>query len=261
MVNTLEVNFPVAPAVAMPEPLQTIFFYVTAVGAAAVFIYSLFMSRRYGSAIPTLMVIGSAVAIVLEPLVGFLGHVVHPAEGSMRMFEAYTRVIPWHMGLAYIAAFGAINLVMFPRIAAGAITPRYVWTSCAVSVTAYILIEMYPVQAGLWVYYDNQPLWLWQGMAPLTWSFLNTACEILGPALVAVMFPYLKGPRQLLVVALIPMAALMGHLGAGWPMYTIMNSSAAQSSLLVQGSGIVTVGLALLVMQLARVLLSSQNRS
>lgn len=258
--NTLDVNFPVAPDVAMPELLQTIFFYATGIGALLVFLYSLIMSKRYGSAIPVLMVIGASFAIVLEPLVGFLGHVVHPVEGSIRMFEAYTRVIPWHMGFAYIAAFGAINLVMYSRIVAGTMTAGYVWGSCAVSISAYILIEMYPVQAGLWVYYDNQPLWLWKGMAPLPWSFMNTACEIFGPALVAAMFPYLKGPRQLLVVLLVPMAALMGHLGSGWPMYTVMNSSASQSDFLVQASGVLSIALALLVMQLSRVLLFSQNR-
>ncbi|WP_269621252.1 WS/DGAT domain-containing protein [Zhongshania sp. BJYM1] len=37
--NTISVNFPVAPDVAMPEPLQAIFFYATALGALGVFIY------------------------------------------------------------------------------------------------------------------------------------------------------------------------------------------------------------------------------
>jgi hypothetical protein len=258
--NTLQVNFPVTPDLAMPEPLQTIFFYITAVVAGAVFIYSLLMSKRAGSAIPTLMVIGAGCAIVLEPLVGLLGHVTHPAEGSIRLFETFTRVIPWHMFFAYVAAFGAVNLVMYPRIVGGNMNSKYVWISCAVSVVIYILLEIYPVQAGLWVYYDTQPLWLWQGMAPLTWSFMNTACEIFGAALVAIMYPYLKGPRQLLVVVLIPMGALMGHLGSGWPMYSIMNSSAHDNNLLLQASGVLTLCLALTVMQISRIMLCSQNK-
>ena len=209
--NTLLVNFPVPPDAAMPEPLQTIMFWLTGTLAAATFAYSLLMSKRQGSALPVLLVIGAGVAILLERIVGFLGHVIHPATGSIEMFSAVNRTIPWHMGFAYIAAFGAVYLVIYARAINGPVNSNYVWGTFAVSVAAYILVEIYPVQAGLWVYYDHQPLWLWRGMAPLTWSFLNSASEIAGIALVYLLLPALVGWRQLLVIVLGPMGALMGH--------------------------------------------------
>ena len=254
--NTLLVNFPVPPDAAMPEPLQTIVFWLTAILATAVAVYSLVMVKRHGSLIPALLVIGAAVAIVLEPIVGFLGHVIHPPVGSMEMFTAVDRVIPWHMGFAYIAAFGAMYLVLYSKMTTAAVPPNFVWLACAVSVVIYILLEIYPVSAGLWVYYDNQPLWLWRGMAPLTWSFLNTASEIMGIALVYLLLPVLVGWRQILVIFLAPMGALMGHLGSGWPMYSVMNSSAAQSDLLLQASGLLSVALALLTVWICGTILS-----
>ena len=202
--NTLQVNFPVAPPAAMPEPLQTIFFYITAVGVVGIFLFSLYMCRKHRSLAPLLMVIAAGAAIPLEPVVGFLGHVVHPAEGSIRMFEAVNRVIPYHMFFAYILGFGTVYLAFFNGIVERSITPKYAWTACAITVCSYILIEIYPVSKGLWVYYDPQPLWLWQGMAPLTWSFMNTACEIMGVALIYLAWPHLKGWRQLLIIPLAP---------------------------------------------------------
>ena len=257
--NNLVVNFPVAPPTVMPEPLQTIFLWITAVAAVAVLLFSCKMARSYHSAVPVLMVLAGGAAIPLESLVGLLGHVVHPVEGSIRMYEAYTRVIPWHMFFAYVAAFGAVYLILYPRMVNNDATPKFIWTICGVSVVLYILVEIYPVSAGLWVYYDDQPLWLWKGMAPLTWSFMNTACEITGAALMCLLLPYLTGWKQLLIIPLGPVGALMGHLGSGWPMYSIINSSAHSSDLLVQLSGIATVAMAIMVMWLSVVIFTRRQ--
>lgn len=254
--NSLLVNFPVPPAVSMPEPLQTIVFWLTAALALALLIYSIFMAKKVGSAIPVLLVLGAGAAIPLEPIVGFLGHVTHPPEGSIRMFEAVNRVIPWHMYFAYTAAFGLVYLTIYARALKGAPPPRFIWITFAISVSVYILLEIYPVQAGLWVYYDDQPLWLWRGMAPLTWAFMNSASEIMGIALVYLLLPVLTGWRQLIVLVLCPMGALMGHLGSGWPMYSVMNSSASNSYLLLQLSGVLTVLLSLLVVWICARILS-----
>ena len=258
--NTLLVNFPVPPDAVMPEPLQTIMFWLTGTLAVAAFGYSLLLAKRHRSLIPVLLVLGAGVAIVLEPIVGFLGHVVHPPTGSIEMFAAVNRVIPWHMGFAYIAAFGAVYLVIFTRMIDGPVNKNYVWATYAASVVAYILVEIYPVQAGLWVYYDDQPLWLWRGMAPLTWAFLNSASEILGVTLVYLLLPSLVGWRQVLIVVLCPMAALMGHLGSGWPMYSVMNSSVSSSDLLLQASGLLSVGLAIVVVWMSTQILSRPHQ-
>ena len=254
--NMLLVNFPVPPDAVMPEPLQTIMFWLTATLAAVVFGYSLLLAKRLASVLPILLILGAGAAIVLEPIVAFLGHVIHPATGSIEMFTAVNRTIPWHMGFAYIAAFGTVYLVIFTRMIEGPVHKNYVWITYIVSVCAYILIEIYPVQAGLWVYYDDQPLWLWRGMAPLTWAFLNSASELLGVTLVYLLMPLLVGWRQVLVVVLCPMGALMAHLGSGWPMYSIMNSAASSSDVLLQASGLLSVGLAILTVCMCTLILS-----
>tara|TARA_B110000503_G_scaffold51564_1_gene83204 strand:- start:21 stop:824 length:804 start_codon:yes stop_codon:yes gene_type:complete len=259
--NTLLVNFPVPPDASMPEPLQTIMFWLTAGLALAVLAYSFVLARKHHSAIPVLLVIAGAAAIPLEPIVGFLGHVIHPADGSIKMFSAVNRTIPWHMGFAYTGAFGAVYLALYMKMVNGPVNPRYVWVTFAISVCAYILAEIYPVHAGLWVYYDNQPLWLWKGMAPLTWAFMNSACEIMGIALVYLLLPALTGWKQILVVVLGPMGALMGHLGCGWPMYSVINSSASQSPLLLELSGLLTVALAFMVIWICTAIFSRPHHT
>lgn len=258
--NTLLVNFPVPPHAIMPEPLQTIFFWLTGAMAAGVFLYSIYMARKIGSAMPVLLVISAGFAIVLEPVVGFLGHVIHPAQGSIEMFSTVNRTIPWHMGFAYIAAFGVVYLFIYSRALSGSLSRNYVWSTFAVSVIAYIVVEIYPVQVGLWVYYEHQPLWLWKGMAPLTWSFLNSACEIAGITLVYLMLPKLVGWRQLIVLVLGPMGAFAAHLGSGWPMYSVMNSSAANSAWLLEASGVLSIILAIITVWICATILTRSHK-
>ncbi len=253
--NTLTVNFPVPPAAVMPEPLQTIVFWVTVIGALVVLSYSLLMAKKHGSAVPVLMVVAAGAAIPLEAIVTFLGHVIHPPEEAMILMEAVDRTIPWHMLFIYVIGFGVMYLVLFSKSQSGPIPTSFVWKTWGVGVVFYILMEIYPVQAGLWVYYDDQPLWLWKGMAPLTWSFLNSTCELMGATLILLIVSKLKGWKQILLIPLAPIGSLMGHMGAGWPMYSVMNSSASTDFLILQASGVATIACAFAIVWIAATIL------
>lgn len=248
-------QFPVAPETVIPAQLQMVFLWLTIIAVAVITLAALRMSLRDRSAVPVLMVVGGFTAIVLEPIVTFLGHAVHPAAGQIMLFEAVQRAIPWHIALGYSAGFGLYYLLLYPKMRANTITPALLWKTTFVTALCYFLGEAYPVSNGLWIYYGHQPLRIWHGTAPLTWNFLNAACMLMGAALIHVTLPYLRGLKQLLVLVLAPVGALMGHMGAGWPMYTVMNLPNAPVWL-VEASGVATVALVFLIVWICSLLMT-----
>lgn len=254
--NTMAVDFPVGPEAIMPEPMQTIMFWIMVVASLGVLAVSIRMAKNTKSVIPILLILAAGASAPLENIIAFLGHLVHPPLDSMAIYKSVDRVLPWHMGLGYVAVFGTVFLVIYAKARNGGVPPRFVWATFAISVTTYIIFEILPVQTGLWVYYDHQPLWLWRGMAPLPWSFMNSAAEVMGIALICLMLPVLTGWRQIFILVLGPMGAVMGHLGSGWPIYNIMNSSAAENFWVLQLSGVLTIGLTLMIVWISATILS-----
>lgn len=252
---TVAWQFPVAPETVIPAQLQTVFLWLTIVAVAVMTVAALRMCIRYRSAVPVLMVLAGFIAIVLEPIVTFLGHAVHPAAGQIMLFEAVQRAIPWHIALGYAAGFGLYYLLLYPKMLANSITPATIWKTTFITALCYFLGEAIPVSNGLWIYYGHQPLRIWHGTAPLTWNFLNATCMLMGAALIHVTLPYLRGWKQSLVLILGAVGAFMGHMGAGWPMYTVMNLPDAPAWL-VEASGVATIALALLIVWICTLLMT-----
>ena len=234
-----------APLVHMPEPLQTIFFWITMVLATLVLLYSLTLARRDKSLIPPLLVVGGFTSILLEALVGYLGHVTHPSLGSITLFSALDRTIPWHIALGYTFGFSIVYLVMYNQAIAGTIRPSLIWKTGFISVLCYYFGEIAGVSTGLWVYFEPAPLWIWKMTAPLTWSFMNSSAELFGAALIVFLLPKLKGARQLLVPVLATMGTMMGHFGTNFVLFNVINSSASRPAM--EAAGISTIILSMIM--------------
>jgi len=254
-----ESTIPVAPVLAMPEPLQTIFFWVSLAAAIGMLIYAIFVARRVGSFIPVFLVIGAFCSIPLETIAGYLGHVVHPAEGSIALFSAVDRTIPWHIAFGYTAGFSAVYLVIYQKALAGTLYQSTVFKTAAITALLYFVGETAGVATGLWVYFEPQPLWILKFTEPPIWGMLNASSEIFGAALVVFLLPHLQGMRQALVVLICPMATLMAHFGAGFPWHNAINSSA--SPMLMNAATLLSMALALLVWWVASILATAPNRA
>ncbi len=257
MTNQLTVNFPVPPELVIPATLQSVFLYATIAAAAVVTGVALMMSIKRRTAVPLLMVIGGLAAILMEPVVTYLGHAVHPKAGQIVMFETVNRAIPWHIGLGYMAGFGIFYLLLYTKHVAGTLTTRGIWKVTLITALCYCLGEAIPVSNGLWAYYDYQPLWIWHGTAPPTWNILNATCMLTSTTLMFVALPHLKGIAQLLLIPLAVAGAYMGHMGAGFPMYNAMNTD--WPSWAMELSGVVTVGLALLIIWICSLVLTQRT--
>jgi hypothetical protein len=229
----------------MPQTLQRVFLWITVGLAAGVALAGLRVSIRHKSVAPLLMVAGGLAAILMEPVVTYLGHAIHPAVGQIRMFESVGRAIPWHIALGYMGGFGIFYLIFYTKYQSGTLTVRSVWKITLITALCYYVGEAYPIEHGLWAYYEPQPLWIWKGTAPPTWSILNATCMLTSTALMLVALPHLKGVALLLLVPLAVSGAYMGHLGAGFPMYNAMNADVP--GWLLQLSGAASIAMALML--------------
>ena len=77
-------------------------------------------------------------------------------------------------------------------------------------------------------------------------------------ALIMFMLPYLTGLKRLLIPVLSPVGALMGHMGAGWPMYNIINSDAPAWAM--QLSGVAAIFLSVLVWWFSALLIMASKK-
>ena len=254
MIYTLYTDFPVAPTLVIPSALQAVFLWITIVLAVGVLIAGLMVSLKQRSAVPFLMVIGGFAAILLEPVVTFLGHAVHPKNGQIMLFETVGRAIPWHIALGYMGGFGIFYLLIYSKYVGGTLTAESIWKMSLVTALCFYAGEAYPVEHGLWAYYDFQPLWIWKGTAPPPWSVLNATCMLTSATLMLLSAPYLRGLAQLLLVPMAVSGAFMGHMGAGFPMYNAMN--AAVPRWVIELSGVLSVCMALVLVWICTLLLT-----
>ena len=259
MNNIISVPWPIPPEATIPEPLQTIVLSLAAIGAATILVFGVIMAFKRRSAVPVLMVLGGFTSIMMETVVTYLGHAIHPVSGQIMLFEMAGRAIPWHIALGYMAGFGLFYLCLYPAFVEGRLQSQQIWMTCLITAACYFVGEAYPVSHGLWIYYDYQPMWLWHGTAPLTWNFLNACCMMVSATVIFVALPYLKTlPSQLLILLLAPAGAYMGHMGAGFPMYNAMNSTLPHW--VIEVSGALSIFLALVIIWLCSVVLQSAQK-
>lgn len=245
MTNTAD--FTVAPVnTVMPQFAQTMALWVGIVLFLVYLVIGLRMSRKYGTLLPFVLVIAGFCTIIMEPIVILLGHCYHPEIGQWTMFKSNQRAIPWHVPFRYAVYYGAVYLAVFPKIVANSFTKGYVWKLFGIGMFLGYLFEIPMVSSGLWVYYDNQALWLWKATVPLGWMPLNILAVIMPITIIKYFYPILsKGWNQLLPIAICPATAVGTHVGVGFPFYSITNSSASQW--LIDLSGIVTAAIACVV--------------
>jgi hypothetical protein len=208
----------------MPAQAQAVFFWLTLAMTVLVLAVGVRMALRHRSAVPLLMVAGAFCAVAMEPVVAHLGHVFHPEPGQWTMFKALDRAVPWHIAFGYTAVFGIVYLLLVRRMLERTLSSSFLWRTMVVMVPVYILFEILPLSHGLWIYFGYQPLRPSSALAPLAWSFLNSASEIGSAVLMYVALTRLHGARLILLVPLAAVGATATHVGAGLPMYLALNS-------------------------------------
>ena len=233
------------PTWVMPHTGQII--CLTVFGGAALLFgaYCAYLSATRRSWLPVLIFIASGFAIMLEPVADTLGNVQHPAVGQINAFTVDGQPIPWHVLIAYTWYYGWLSVLMFDRFRARTMTPRLWWQIAGGTFAFVLLFEQIPAHHDLWIYYGKQPLFI--GWMPVWMAAANMASVMIPALLIYRLLPILIGPRQLLVLALLPASVLGAHTFAAIPSYMVINADPKHVSwLLLEGAGLATCGLTVL---------------
>ena len=173
---------------------------------------------------------------IVEPVCDVLGMIYHPEIGQITAFTAIGRKIPWHVVLLlawYYAGFAW--LLASP---AGARLGRSgFWKLFAGLVVFSTILEIQPVQGGLWKYYGVQPFMV-AGM-PLWWFVVNAVSAMAGGTLATLATRADTGWKRWPIVLLLPVGIFGSHAGVSMPTYIAMNMDI--SPFCIQLAGVVTM--------------------
>jgi hypothetical protein len=229
----------------MPAAAQDVALWVAVAGAAAVALYALYLAVTRRSLLPLAFVVGAFATVAIEPLADFTGNAVHSQVGQYTAFTVEGAPIPWHILITYGFYAGAGPILLFDRIRAQSLTPRFWWRAYVVGLIGVGAIEQVPVAIGLWHYYGYQPFTI--GGMPLFMIFANAACVTVPILLVYKLYPVLTGWRQLLGAVIIPVGSMGGWACASLAAINALGTDTEHNHLVVQLSSLATVGLSLFV--------------
>lgn len=243
--NSMQVNFPVAPVEVMPAEIQNIALVVGSVGTAMCFALGVRLSLKYKTPLPLFFPIAGFFVTLLEPVICFLGHALHPQIGQITLFETSARPIPVHVALLYTIYYAPMWFILFQRLMTKGLDNRYLWKSFLFLFVFAEAFEFFPIRYGLWSFYGNHAWQLGEAGLPLFFPVVNLIPAYLGFALMLKYRQLLTGYKVILVIPLTQVAAYMAHFGAGFPYYNVLNSTAADSMLMVQLACVASIVLAL----------------
>jgi hypothetical protein len=229
-----------APELVAPEPAQTILIYGMGVISAILIIFTIRLCLRYKSTVPMMLFVGGTLAAYsIEALSDMLSHFTHNNDPSVTpLYIAYARVIPIHVLFIYTVYFGALYAFLYPKMRDRALTGSFLWKMFLGATVFAYTFEVIPIQLGFWKYFDPQPLYFWKGTLPPHFAMLNAFCMTFGVVAVDKVLPLLEdGIKKWGLVAVAPIAPLMGHIGAGTPYYWTMNAGVSEWWIHVGGIG------------------------
>lgn len=229
----------------MPATAQDIALWASIAGAGAVAAYAIYLAVTRRSWLPLAFVIGAFATVLIEAPADFMGNAVHSQVGQYTAFTVEGAPIPWHILITYGFYAGTGPILLFDRIRAQSLTPRFWWKTFLVGLIGVAAIEQIPVAIGLWHYYGYHPFTI--GGMPLFMIFANAACVTVPILLVYKLYPVLTGWKQLLGAVIIPVGSMGGWACASLAAVNALGTDTERNHLVVQLSSLATVGLSVFV--------------
>lgn len=237
-------------AVGQTEELITLALF--AVGAIAGTWFVLRGRRGHALAYRSLVLLGSAVCIVFEPVIDRTGGIWYADRGhNISLPEMWGIHVGVHMVLAYYVFLGVVTLLVVDALKRGSLTARRIWTLYGGIIVLALALEM-PVLflTHVYTYYGtNQPFfsgsWLPE---PLWYPFVNATLPFSMAAVV--MAPTALGRRwhMWLLPILMPMGLFAIYLAPAFPVLTALNSTGSLAAGYV--GAVITIAFSLLTVHL-----------
>ena len=257
--NATHFNLPTAPHdLVFPYLPQLIATSVMWFVVFLVLCYALYDTWKTRSPVALLLIVGSAIAYLNEPFVDVMGLVLHPREGQWVVLETLGPV-PW-WGLAiYIIYFGGLTLGKLRIAQQGLMTRKGFWIGTCTFFVVNIVAELPLIQSGMYLYY-NDPPFMFFGL-PLYWLVINASGPLMCVALLLRAPQWFTGWRTGLIVLLPMTTDAMGSIGAGWPIFTALNTPDI-AEWVKYAAALLTFGIGLALMDgLSRLICTERNES
>ncbi len=239
----LETQIPVAPQGMVMSPYYNVIVGINVLVLAGVLLWVFRESRRTGSMIPLLILLGAGAASLQECIFDVMVLVNWADHGHTPLYRMLDRSVPIWMLLAYPWFIGGMGYWMYKRLNDG-MTARQLWSLYFFAWAANMFLEIPALQLGnIYSYYGNQPFQI-LGF-PLWMAWTNSLMPILLGSVIYALRDTLTGLRSLLVLALVPMAVGTAQIIAGWPIWLALNSGASYT--VTHLAALVTLGLSLIV--------------
>jgi hypothetical protein len=249
MTGGIYAQAPTHLAVGRTEELITLVLF--AVGAIAGTWLVLHHTRGRELAYRTLVLAGSAVCIVFEPVIDRTGGIWYADKGhNISLPEMWGIHVGVHMVLAYYVFLGVVTLLVVDQLKQGLDARRIRNLYGAILVLAAVLEMPVLFLTHVYTYYgSNQPFysssWLPE---PLWYPFVNATLPFAMAAVV--MTPMALGRRwhMWLLPVLMPMGLFAMYLAPSWPVLTALNSTGSLAAAYV--GAVATVAISLLSVHL-----------
>jgi hypothetical protein len=243
--------FPPLPpvATAMPQTLQLVFTLAMIIPMVLVTGYVIHYWRRTGDPIPALCILGGALTTLIEPLVDVLGLCWYPVDGQWVLLKTFGRSTPVLCLFGYMWFMGGMTAWTYIKLKRDAsLRTTITWFAIFIAVNA--VVEIPGVHTRVYWYYGVQPLKIFGW--PLWWGFVNVGLSVVAAAVLIRLAPHLKAFRIAAVVLIVPIVDAGFNAGAGWPVYTALNSTS--NGIIAQLAGTATCALTLVIIWLTSLL-------
>lgn len=223
----------------MPEGWELLYTGACMVALFAMSANALRIFLRRRDVLPVLLIASGAICVLLEPLVDVLGLCWYPEGSQFEIFELMGRPIPLLVLPGYIFFMGGLTVIALDELdRRGARGLRKVYP---LMIVLEMPFEWLAVQTGVYVYYGQQPLEVWD--FPVWWLFVNTMVPVVTALVIHHGRWAFRGARVLLVLPLLPAIDAGVNAAFSWPTWTVLNSDVPMA--VTQAAGLVTVGLCL----------------
>jgi hypothetical protein len=211
-----------------------------AVGLVIIAVAAVRLGRKWSTAVPALLVLGTLFAGFYEPMENMGAHMWYYRPGQVTLFDAFDRSLPVWVFFSYAAFYGGFGLLAWWLTERG--SPRSHIVRFVLGMWAFAIVtEIVGTQLNTYEYYGRAPFRV--AGFPVWVSLSNAAiCTTIGVA-AARLRRHLVGRQQLALLCLGPAAITLGLVGTGFPTLVALNTVDPPAGLLY-GAALVSMGMA-----------------
>ncbi|MGH9036197.1 MAG: hypothetical protein ACRD0O_10560 [Acidimicrobiia bacterium] len=176
--------------------------------------------RREKEPLGLVLIVGAALAAILEPMLDILGMAFHPRNQPI-LFETYGYPMPLWVLPLYTFYMSAFTMLVWRALERGG-GPRTLWKFFGGLCFFDLVMETIGLSFDVWVYYGYQPLRIFQ--FPLWWAPCNAGGPVLAGIILYALRHKLPGWRSAALVVLPPISFMVSYAIVAWPTWAVLNT-------------------------------------